>query len=158
MDELGRECWLQRFPVIMVEMEWPPEQMIAHMDNIGVDKGVLQSGYMEINFCRDYFIGCIKKWPDRFIGTVTIDYDIDKSETYRKAELEKLRNSVLNNGIKGVFHGFPRSQRDRMDDPHFEPYWEELIDLGIPHIFIIGFEPKAKYLASLEGLERVLKK
>jgi predicted TIM-barrel fold metal-dependent hydrolase len=45
-----------------------------------------------------------------------------------------------------------------MDDPHFEPYWEELIDLGIPHIFIIGFEPKAKYLASLEGLERVLKK
>ena len=59
-----KECWLQRFPSIMVEMEWPPEHMIAHMDAIGVDKGVLQAGYMEINYCRKYFSECIKKWPD----------------------------------------------------------------------------------------------
>ena len=45
----GRECWLQRFPTMMTEMEWTPEQMIAFMDEIGVDKAVLQAGYMEIN-------------------------------------------------------------------------------------------------------------
>ena len=154
----GKDCWLQRFPSIMVEMEWPPDHMIAYMDAIGVDKGVLQAGYMEINYCREYYAKCMKKWPDRFIGTLSIDYDIDKSEEYRKAELKKLRDSVLKVGMRGVCQGFPRSQRDRMDDGCFDPFWEELTSLEVPHIFIIGFEPKSKYLDSLNRLERVLKK
>ena len=152
----GKECWLRRFPSIMLELEWPPEHMIAHMDAIGVDKGVLQAGYMEINYCRKYFADCIKRWPDRFIGTIAIDYDIEKSEAYREAELEKLKESVLNLGARGVFQGFPRDQRDRMDDKRFDPFWEEIARLGIPHIFVVGFEPKEKYLASLDRLEKVL--
>jgi len=51
-------------------MEWTPEQMIAFMDEVGVDKGVIQSGYMEMNFERDYIAEVTAKWPDRFIGTI----------------------------------------------------------------------------------------
>lgn len=153
----GKECWIQRFPTIMGEMEWPPEQMIAFMDSVGVKKAVLQSGsYMEINYNREYFAEIVKKWPDRFIGTVTIDYDIEKSEEYRQKELEKLRDSVLRDGMRGVFQGYPREQK--ADDERFWPYWEKISKLGVPHFFWTGFMPKDKYLDSLERIVRVLRK
>jgi len=152
----GKECWFQRYPVIMAEMEWPPEHTIACMDATGVDKVVLQSGYMEINYCREYFADCVKKWPDRFIGTVTIDYDIEKSDEYRKGELEKLRHAVHNLGIRGVFQGYNREQK--ADDGGFDPFWAEMSNLKIPHFFWTGFMPKKGYLDSLERIEKVLKK
>ena len=53
--------------MMMVEMEWLPEQMIAFMDAHGVDKAVLQAGYMEINYCRQYFADAMKRFPGRFM-------------------------------------------------------------------------------------------
>ena len=152
----GKECWLQKCPTIMVEMEWAPEQMIAFMDVAGVDKAVLQAGYMEADYCRKYFVDCVKRWPNRFIGTVSIDYDIEKSEEYRQGELKKLRDSVHNDGMQGVFKGYPREQK--VDDDRFDPFWAEMANLKIPHFFFIGFMPKQKNLESIERLTRVLKK
>ena len=140
----------------MVEMEWSPEQMVTFMDATGVDKGVLQAGYMETDYCRDYFADCMKKFPGRFIGTITMEYDIEKSEQHREGELEKLRNSVNDLGMRGVFQGYPREQK--VDDAKFEPLWEEMSRLQVPHIFFVGFQPKEQYLDSLDRIERVLKK
>jgi len=89
----GREIWLQRFPPIMVEAEWTPEQMVAFMDFAGVEKAVLQAGYMEPNYCRQYFAEALKKFPGRFIGTIVTEYDMTKSEKRRMAEVEKIRHS-----------------------------------------------------------------
>jgi len=152
----GKECWLQRFPTIMVEMEWTPEQMITFMDATGVDKGVVQAGYMETNYCREYFTDCMKKYPGRFIGTITLDYDLDKTEEHRKSELEKLKDSVNNLDMRGVFQGYPREQK--ADDVKLDPLWEKMSKLGVPHIFLAGFQPKEQYLDSLDRIERVLKK
>ena len=152
----GAECWLQRYSPMLVEMEWTPEQMIAFMDSIGVDKGVLQSGYMDNDFCRGFYGDCVRRWPDRFIGTVTIDYDINKSTEHREKELEKLRQAVADWGCRGVFQGFPLGQP--MDDSSFDPLWEEMSRLDIPHFFLVGFQPKGPFLESLDRLERVLKK
>jgi len=152
----GRECWLQRFPPIMEEMEWPPERMVAFMDSVGVDVAVLQAGYMEMNYCRRYFAECIKKWPGRFVGTVTVDYDIQKGEDYRRAELQKIQDSVLELNMRGVYQGYPKGQE--IDDRQFDPFWRELSELGIPHIFLTGFQPKNDYLDSLGRIARVLEK
>lgn len=152
----GKECWLQRFPAIMVEMEWSPEQMIACMDESGVDKAVLQAEYMEPNYGREYFAKCVKKWPDRFIGTINIDYDINKSEEYRQCELKKMRDSVLKDGMRGVYQGYPRQQK--ADDDKFDPLWAEMSNLKIPHIFWTGFTAKREYLGSLNSIITVLKK
>ncbi len=151
----GKECWIQRYSTMMVEMEWAPEQMIAFMDAEGVDRAVLQAGYMEANYCRKYFADCVKRWPNRFIGTVTIDYDIEKSEEYRQGELKKLRDSVHNN-MHGVLQGNPVEQK--VDDERFEPFWAEMANLKIPHFFSTGFVPKERYLESIEQIARVLKK
>jgi len=152
----GQECWLQRYSPILVEMEWKPEQMIAFMDSIGVEKGVLQSGYMDNDFCRGFYADFVRRWPGRFIGTVTIDYDIAKSPEYRQGELRKLRDAVTEWGCRGVFQGFPREQA--MDDLAFDSLWEEMSRLDIPHIFLIGFQPKKPFLESLQRLKNVLRK
>ncbi len=153
----GKECWLQRCPTIMTEMEWPPERMIAFMDAQGVDKGVLQSGaYMEFGYNRRYFVDCIKRWPDRFIGTVTIDYDVEKSEEHRQGELEKLKDSVFSDDMRGVFQGYPREQG--ADDSRLRPFWTEMSKLRLPHFFHLGFMPKQEYLESIEQLTRMLKR
>jgi predicted TIM-barrel fold metal-dependent hydrolase len=150
----GKECWLQRYQPIMLESEWPPEQMIAFMDATGVDKAVLQAGYMEPNFCIEYFSDCMKRFPGRFIGTVVTDYDIEKSEEHREAELKKLRDSVRKRGMRGIFQGYPREQN--IEDEEFEPFWDEISRLKICHFFWTGFQPKHEYLQFLDRIEGVL--
>jgi predicted TIM-barrel fold metal-dependent hydrolase len=140
----------------MVEAEWPPEQMIAFMDFAGVDKAVLQAGYMEANYCRGYFAEAMKKFPGRFIGTVVTEYDMTRSEKERMAEVEKIRESVEVLGMRGVFQGFLREQP--CDDPKYDPYWKAIAGLKIPHFFWTGFQPKKDYLEFLGRIERVMKK
>lgn len=157
----GQECWIRRFPPILAGMEWPPEHMIAFMDDVGVDKAVLQAGYMNIDYCRDYFAECLRKWPNRFIGTVRVNYDIEKEEAYREAELQKLVDAVRRLGMKGVFQGYPAEQNVQVDDEKFEPYWSELSRFKTPHFFLTGVqgytEKKQEYLDSLHRIEIVLK-
>jgi predicted TIM-barrel fold metal-dependent hydrolase len=152
----GKECWMQRFPTVMTEMEYSPESLIAAMDAIGVDKAVLNAGYMDLNYCRDYFVEIIKKWPDRFIGTVGVDYNIEAPESYRKNEIAKLKDAVANLNMRGVNQAFMEGKNKLIDDKSFDPLWAEISSLGIPHIFIVGFEQKPDYLESLARLEEVL--
>ena len=152
----GKEVWLQRFPPYMIEAEWPPEQMVAHMDFVGVDKALLQAGYMERIFGIEYFASCMKKFPGRFVGTITTDYSITQNEKYREGELDKLRDAVKRLGMRGVFQGYPREQP--CDDPKFEPFWKTMTELKIPHIFWCGFQPKKDYLDFIARIEKVMRK
>lgn len=152
----AQECWLQRFPLAMEEMEWSPERMIAYMDAVGVDVGVLQAGYMEMNFCRKYFAEIVRRWPSRFVSTVAVDYDLRRDARYLECELDKLRYAVCEQYAKGVFQGYPKGQP--IDEPAFDPFWRELCKLDIPHIFLLGFEARGPYLKSLRRLERLQEK
>lgn len=152
----GKKCWMKRFPAIMQNLEWSPELMIACMDEVGVDKAILQSGYMEMNFEYSYFEEITEKWPERLIGTITIDYDIEKDREYRQKQIDKLKRITTNAGIKGLYQAFPRGQK--IDDKKFEPLWKELSNKKIPHFFYVGFQPKEKYLNSLERIEKVLRR
>lgn len=152
----GKECWMKRFPAIMQNLEWSPELMIACMDEVGVDKAILQSGYMEMNFEYSYFKEITEKWPERLIGTITIDYDIEKDRQYRQREIDKVKKIATSVGIKGVYQAFPRGQK--IDDIEFEPLWKELSNYKLPHFFYVGFQPKEQYLQSLKQIEKVLRK
>ena len=46
----GEACWLQRGPAFMARMESTPEQIIAHMDAVGVDMAVIQADYDYVDF------------------------------------------------------------------------------------------------------------
>ncbi len=155
--KLGKECWMKRMSPIVRNLEWPPKQMIACMDEIGVDKMLLQSGYMDKDFELRYFDTVTNRWPDRFMATITIDYDIRKSKEHREKELEKMKQILKSNkNIKAVYQAFP--QDTKIDDKELEPLWIELIKNNIPHFFHIGFQNKEKYIKSLQEAEKVFKK
>jgi predicted TIM-barrel fold metal-dependent hydrolase len=111
---------------------------------------------MERKYCVEYFSEAMKRHPGRFIGTVATDYDIEKSEKHREAELGWLRNCVQKKGMKGIFQGYPKNQN--VEDERFKPFWEEISRLKIVHFFLTGFQPKQEYLESLGQIERVLKR
>jgi len=109
-----------------------------------------------VDYCRQYFTDAIKKYPDRFIGTVGIDYDLRKNEQHREAELKKLCDSVRRDGMKGLVDNYPRGQQ--IDDERFEPLWEELSRLRIPFITNISAAPRQVYLDRVDRIEKVMKK
>jgi len=152
----GRPCWLQRFPLTMEEMEWSAERMVANMDAIGVDAGLLQAGYMNIDYCREYFQECVRRFPGRLYASVSIDYDIRKDEAHRRGELGKLARAVREAGARALYQGYPKGQE--IDDSRFDPFWRTLCELGTPHILLTGFEPVRQYLDSLQRLARVIRR
>jgi predicted TIM-barrel fold metal-dependent hydrolase len=157
----GQDCWVQRGPVVLAEPEHTPEQMLAHMDFVGIDAGVIQAGYLEPNYGREvFFADCIKRWPDRFIGTVDIEYDLSKDDAYLQGEVRKLTRAVEELGFRGLFSHVPCDQP--VDDPRCDPLWKEVIRLGIPAYLNTGLKPRkiprAEYLEDVWRIENVLKR
>ena len=155
----GEDCWLQRAPVVLAEPEHTPEQMLAHMDFAGVDMGVIQAGSAEPNDGREvFFADCIKRWPDRFIGTLEIEYDLTKDDAYLQGEVRKLTHAVEELGYKGLFGHVPAEQP--VDDPRCDPLWKEAVRLGIPVFLNTGLRPatRTEYLEDVQRIENVLKR
>ena len=153
----GEDCWLQRGSAAMTEPEHTPEQMLAHMDFVGVDMGVIQAGYMERNYGREvHDADAIKRYPDRFIGTVAIDYDLTKSDEHLQGEIRKLTHAVEEVGFKGLYDHVPRGQP--VDDPRCDPLWKEVVRLGIPLFLVTGFNSREEYLDEIPRVENVLRK
>ncbi|MBI4338181.1 MAG: amidohydrolase family protein [Chloroflexi bacterium] len=152
----GEDCWLQRGPAVLARMEHLPEQMLAHMDSVGVDMGVIQAEYMEPNWGRErYFAECIRRWPDRFIGAAAIEYDLAKDDRLLQQEVHKLTRAVEELGFKALFVSHIAA-RQPFDDRRFAPLWKEVVRLGVPAYINTGHTSKAEYLAQVGRLENVL--
>ena len=153
----GQDCWLQRFPVSMEEPAHPPEQMLAHMDFVGVDMGIILGGYMEPNWGRDVYVtDVIKRWPQRFIGTVMIEYDLTRDDEYLQGEIGKMTRAVEELGYKGLFSHVPVGQP--LDDPRCEPLWKEVARMGIPAFINTEAKTRAEYLDQIRQIESVCRK
>ena len=153
----GADCWLQRGSPAMSENEHTPEQMLAHMDLVGVDMGVIQGGYMERSYGREVFYAdCVKRWPDRFIGTVEVDYDLTRKDEHLRGEIRKLTSAVEELGFRGLYSHLPGGQH--VDDPRCDPLWKEVVRLGIPVFLNTGFNSRDEYLDEIRRIETVCRK
>ena len=149
----GKECWLQRFPSILEYPAWSPEQMLACMDEASVDVALLHTGYMEDNYCYEYYGEVVRKWPGRFLATVTVNFDARADDAYLERELEKLVVSPKTIGARAAFNCFPRQQP--FDHPRAVRFWEALRDLGMPHIVITGFGTEAQFRRQISELSQI---
>ena len=153
----GEDCWVQRGPAAMSSNEHTPDQMVAHMDLVGVDMAVIQGGYMEPNYGREvYYADCIKKWPDRLLANVDIDYDLSRHDDHLQAEIRKLTHAVEELGFRGLSSHMPKGQP--VDDPRCDPLWREVVRLGVPVVFNTGFNSRADYLDEIERLENICRR
>lgn len=153
----GEDCWLRRGPQSMIDPVHDPEQMLAHMDIVGVDMGVIQTGYMASVWGREvYYADCIRRWPNRFIGTTDIDYDLTKSDQHLAGELETLARAVEELGFRGLCYHVPQGQP--RDDPRCDSLWKTCIELKIPVFLWTGFNAKKAYLREIQEIENICRR
>ena len=116
----------------------PPEMMISLMDEVGIDKAVLQHTAYTYKLNR-YYSRAVNKYPDRFIGLARIDV----SKAYAQEVIEELQMAIEVLGLKGLWYdrrlyGPPPEGWYGYDDFHTSKYdrlWKAVRALNIPVYF-----------------------
>ncbi len=139
--EKGRYTWQANGETYYIPVEYssaPPEMMISLMDELGIDKAVLQhTAYT--HKLNGYYSQAVKKYPDRFIGLARFDV----SKVYAKEVIEELQMAVEVLGLKGLWYdrrlfGPPPQGWHGYDDFHtssYDPLWKAVRALNIPVYF-----------------------
>ena len=128
--EEGVDYYRQFMPPSLQEQTASPEFILAQMEHAGVDMAVLQNCklYGKLN---DYFAECVRKYPDRFVGTG----EINEFEADNESEIAKLRHIVKQLGFNGIFYEAAKfleiGDPVGFNDKKFDPFWREVSDLGI---------------------------
>lgn len=126
----GVDYYRQFMPPSLQEQTASPEFILAQMDHVGVDMAVLQNCklYGKLN---DYFAECMRKYPDRFIGTG----EINEFEADKESEISKLRHIVKQLEFNSLFYEAGRfleiGAPGGFNDERFNLFWREVSDLGI---------------------------
>ena len=126
----GVDYYRQYMPPSLQEQIAGPEFMIAQMEHAGVDMAVLQNCkvYGKLN---EYFAECVRKYPDKFVGTG----EINEFEADKESEIEKLRYIVNELGFNALFYEATRFvETDNtcgFIDKKFDSFWRDVSDLGI---------------------------
>ena len=129
---LDGDCYVSLYAPSLQDMIAPPEYMLAEMDLSGVEMTVLQNAWL-YGQLNDYFSEAVKKYPNRFIGTV----QVDEAEGYKDKQITELRRAVTKLGLRGGLYFanlrlFENNFKESLDDEKFFPLWEEIDSLGIP--------------------------
>lgn len=154
----GVDYYKQYQPPWLDPMVADPNLVVALMDNAGVDRCVLQNDtfYGKLN---DYFGRAVRRFPDRFLGTIHVEEDrIDEP-----AARDELRRGAHELGLRGIFFGnrssWWRGYRLMLDEPAAAPFWAEAERLGLVVYWAVGQGPtedEAGYLDQVARVRRVL--
>ena len=124
------DYYRQFMPPSLQEQTASPEFTLVQMEHAGVDMVVLQNCklYGKLN---QYFAECVRKYPDRFVGTG----ELNEFSADEESEIDKLRYIVKNLGFTGLFYEatkFPEiGQPTGFNDRKFDRFWREVSDLGV---------------------------
>jgi len=132
----GEPYYIQFFPVSLEVMEAKPERMLAQMQYVGVDKGLLQFAKM-YGLTNEYLSDCVRRWPDKFRACTAVDEDTAD----RPAQIDALRHAVRDLGLTALYfecNGYGRSNyENHLEDAKYNAFWEEVQSLGIPVLWDI---------------------
>lgn len=127
----GVDYYLQLYAPSLQQMKASPEFLLAQMNYIGVKKGILQNAWL-YGQLNDYFGEMVKKYPDRFIGTVQVNEAFANQED----QIEELCRGVQDLGLKALYYAnvrlFEMGFKVPLDDEIFHPFWNKVRELDIP--------------------------
>lgn len=139
--EKRRYIWEANGEIYYIPVEYssaPPEMIISRMDEVGIDKAVLQHTAYTYKLNR-YYSQAVSKYPERFIGLARIDV----SKAYTQEVIEELQLAIKVQGLKGLWYdrrlyGPPPRGWYGYDDFHtskYDPLWKAVRSLNIPVYF-----------------------
>ncbi len=151
----GEGYYISLYAPNMQSLESSPEFLLAHMDAVGVSMGILQNAFLYGDL-NDFFSDIVKKYPDRFIGTI----QVNESRADSPEEIKKLRKGVIEQGLKALYYAnerfFETGFSINFDDERFNGFWSEVRDLGLPVFWdITAIYEKGEYISS--AYERFMK-
>ena len=115
-----------------------PEEIVASMDNVGIDKSVIFP-FNEVNpgvsfsNANDYIASAVREYPDRLIGFARLD------PNYEEKAIQEMERAITKLGLSGVkLH--PSSQKFSLDNPYVLRIIEKAAEFGVPVVFDSGKE------------------
>lgn len=127
---------MQLFAPSLANNEASPQRMVAEMNQVGVDIGVLQCDHVYGDLA-EYFADAMKTYPGRFIGLA----QIWEPEADNPGRLEKLERAIREHGNKGLYFSvepFSLLQQDvTINDPKFDALWHLVRHLQVPVFWYI---------------------
>lgn len=152
----GVEYYIPLYAPNMQEMESSPEFLIAEMDYAKVSVGILQNAFLYGDL-NGYIAEAVKKYPTRFIGTI----QINEARAYEPAEIKKLENGAINQGLKALYFANERFFENgftlAFDDEVFTPFWDVVRELELPVFWDISAVQEPGEVVALSPLDRFMK-
>ena len=110
------------------QTEWPvttAENLIAQMDEAGIDKATLVQAYFVYEYDNSYTIDATLAHPDRFTSVIVLDPMDPKSP-------DELSRLVKDQGVTGIRFMRGRLPQSSLGEPATFPLWERIQSLKIP--------------------------
>jgi predicted TIM-barrel fold metal-dependent hydrolase len=154
---VAEETFYRQFlPPSLQEMAAPAEFLLQEMAYAGVDCVVLQNarlyGRLNVDFAE-----AARRHPGKFLPLA----DVDEARADTAAEIGRLTHAVTRLGMRGVYYAtrghFTAGYRRHLDDPAFDPYWQEVRRLRVPvfwEILGVPLPTPAAYLDQIARLNR----
>ena len=147
----GEDYYFQWLVPSLSDLSFPPEYLIAHMDQAGVDRAILQHDRL-YGRLDDYLGDCVSQYPDRLVALAQVDEWIGG----QPEQLERVRHQIEDLGFSGLYFstgGFYRADfKMGVNDPSLEPLWDLVAGLGVPVHWYAGNMRRPRLEAYLNEL------
>ena len=128
----GEDYYVQWMPAALQAFEAPAELMIAQMDELGVDVGVISRAHI-YGRLNDLVADAMNRFPGRFVGAA----EIDEWRAYEDSQIAELTRCVESLGMRALYFDgtesfFMVDYKTYYDQPEFRTFWQQVAGLEIP--------------------------
>jgi predicted TIM-barrel fold metal-dependent hydrolase len=152
----GVAYYLQWLPPHLEGNAASPERMLAQMQYLGVDRALLQRGYL-YGLIDEWLAEIVKAYPNQFRAC----FCVDESLLQQESETGHLYRAVRELGLTALYMDNDRfwsgAQGADFGAAPYVPFWEAVQELNVPVLWDIRFvqrRSRADYLGEIVRLHR----
>ena len=128
----GEDYYVQWMPAALQAFEAPADLMIAQMDELGVDVGVISRAHI-YGRLNDLVADAMNRFPGRFVGAA----EIDEWRAYEDSQIAELTRCVESLGMRALYFDgtesfFMVDYKTYYAQPEFRTFWQQVARLEIP--------------------------
>lgn len=154
----GEDYTKQQLPPNVIE--FGPGAVVAEMDHAGVDWALI---HVDATLTKDpaYLSACVAAFPARLRAMAPIDEWL--IPTSPDAAIQQAADAVRRHGLHALkiipAYAYQRTRSTSFDAPEWRPFWDAVVQLGVPIFFTLGAspgstDPRAGFLQELWTLRR----
>ncbi len=159
----GEDTYVKQWlPPTVTDMSYPADRLVAEMDYANVDMALLhRTPYLGMG--NEFLADCVRQYPDRLLALAHAPEWLVPTDP--RSEASKIISAVNEQDMSGIQFLPPQldlyNDAGTWDRDEFLPFWDALVDAGIPIFF--SLKPRRdpfldSYLAEHANLRRWIKR